>query len=126
MLYMIDDDMKIERLLSCHLHGNRRWQGHIMCDSCGLIFQTKNPKGARYPKETCACGVRLMPHNPIGDALGVASGDHLLWISRDGADAEAPKATETEGDFAAWPICWLCHRAILKQHNGRVPIPPRN
>jgi hypothetical protein len=121
---MADDDIKIERFLACETHGHRRWQGHLMCYACGLIFQTKDPKAARFPKETCACGVRLMPHAPIGDALGVASGQHLFWVSRD--DSEIPKATETDGDFSARPICYLCSRRVLKHHNGRVPMPPRN
>lgn len=118
------DDLTITRLLACETHGSRRWQGHMMCDSCGLIFQTANPKAPRYPKETCVCGVRLMPQDPVGDALGVASGQPLIWSSPD--LAEMPKATETEDNFAARPICYLCYRRVLKHHDGRVPMPSRN
>jgi hypothetical protein len=70
---MSADDPRIFRLLKCHLHGARKWQGHVMCNGCGLVFQTEEPDKSRFANPVCACGERLMPDHPMGDALGMHS-----------------------------------------------------
>lgn len=52
-------DEKME--LHCAEHGTEEWQGDIVCDACGQVFQTKDEAAPRYAPEVCLCGLRLMP-----------------------------------------------------------------
>jgi hypothetical protein len=112
----------VKRLLQCEKHGHRRWQGHIMCDTCGRTFQTTSPQKHGYAPEICPCALRLLPPaaERLGDVLGLQTGG--IVIDEEGRQYQTPKAK----DWTARSICYLCHRYFAKHHGGRVPVERRH
>lgn len=108
----------MKRVLRCERHGSRTWRGHIMCDACGLTYQTTDERRSDYAPEVCRCGQRLMPPaaERVGDALGFRTGG--VAIDGEGRQYQMPEAQ----DWTARPICYLCHRYVAKHHGGRVPV----
>jgi hypothetical protein len=123
---------KILRILRCHSHGDRKWQGHVMCDTCGWVYQTSDSRKHRYAPQVCEgkreapfgsgnfvrCGAPLMPIAPVGDRLG------LVGNAVFGVDPSAPPVnlgSYADADFTARPICYLCFRQVDRHHYGVVP-----
>jgi hypothetical protein len=92
-----------------------------MCDTCGRIYQTSSDRRPRFAPMTCACGVRLMQREPVGDALGLHSSLIPVAIPIDDEAVELPLSDYEDTDFTARPICYLCFRAVDKRHAGRIP-----
>ncbi len=111
------------RILTCESHGDRRWQGHVVCDGCGRVYQTKSETAPRFAPKRCSCGAALMPpeSEQIGDALGLTIGGRAAVI--DGATGTVGEtfATKDSEDWMARPICYLCYRLITKRYNGAIP-----
>lgn len=106
------------RYMVCETHGNTKWQGHIMCDDCGRVFQTKQSKAPLFAPQVCPCGQKLLPPQDV------AIGDDILGTYTDGilvAADGARKTTHADADWRARAICWLCFRRYARKHNGRVP-----
>lgn len=111
-------DVTLKRFLQCGAHGSRRWQGHVMCDACGRIYQTADARKPRAAPEVCRCGQRLMPPEAerVGDVLGLQTGG--IAIDAEGRRYQTPEAQ----DWTARPICYLCYRHFVKHQGGRVPV----
>ena len=108
----------IARYLQCPRHGDRKWQGHVMCDACGRVWQTEDERAPRFAPETCPCGVALMPPptEKVGeDSLGFAAGGILVDLE----DGNILKA-KIDARWSARPICYCCFRFTVKKNNGRV------
>jgi hypothetical protein len=119
----MSDDRKIARLLNCADHGARVWQGHVMCDACGRVFQTKSDKQPRFAPPKCPCGSALIPppSAKIGDDLfGLSVAGTGAILDEDGNVVDAFKTHESQ-DWSARPICYLCFRQIDKRCGGRIP-----
>lgn len=117
-----------ERYIACHTHGRTKWQGHLVCDDCGRVYQTKDKAkpyyaSVTYPLSsirapgTCICGARLMPppEIAIGDDPFGKSG-HGLFFGKDGIE---PMTSPPSG-WSGRPICWMCYRKCAKT-GYRVP-----
>lgn len=117
---MTDDKPRVIRLLKCASHGDRKWQGHVMCEACGKIYQTSDPKKPRFAPPTCPCGQLLMPPDRgIGDAMGM----HGATVIKTREDLPNVQISGYDGvDFTARPICYLCYRHVDKKMGGRVPV----
>jgi hypothetical protein len=112
--------MTFVRLLECATHGSRKWQGHVVCDGCGRVYQTSDDKKPRFAPMTCVCGAALMPpaSEQIGDKLGLTIGGTVLVDDESSVTAHA---TYDSVDWMARPICYLCFRKFTKHHGGAVP-----
>ena len=49
-------------MLDCGAHGKRPWKGHIVCASCGRVYQTSDENAPHFAPPDCVCGARLMPY----------------------------------------------------------------
>jgi len=132
-------DEPFVRMLSCEIHGSRRWKLHIMCVECGRVFQCADPRKARFAAATCPCGARLAPPGDpkerVGDWLGkrgveaLIIGDIESPAASAGLDAIAAvdgvrdrmNACHDTSDWSARPICYVCFRRIARDMNGRIP-----
>lgn len=108
----------IKCVLRCKEHGERTWQGHVMCNACGRTFQTADARKSGFAPESCPCGQRLLPPaaERIGDVMGLKTGS--VVIDEEGRQYQAPVAQ----DWTARTICYLCHRYFAKHHGGRIPV----
>jgi hypothetical protein len=108
----------IKRVLRCEKHGSRRWQGHIMCETCGRTYQTVDERKPGHASEVCRCGQPLLPPvaERVGDVLGLRTGG--IVFDEEGRGHQTPGAQ----DWTARPICYLCYRYFAKHHGGRVPV----
>lgn len=111
-------DVDLKRILTCARHGERHWQGHVMCDACGQTYQTPYRAHQGAAPDRCRCGKPLLPPlaERIGDALGLQTGG--VVIDAEGRRYQTPEAQ----DWMARAICYLCYRYFAKHHGGRVPI----
>jgi hypothetical protein len=60
-----------EAILRCESHGNRRWEGHILCEACGRVYQTKDAAKPYFAPEVCACGAIVMQRADRSGRTGV-------------------------------------------------------
>jgi hypothetical protein len=110
------------RVLTCQRHGLTKWQGHVMCNECGRVFQSRNSQQPRFAPERCPCDAVLMP------PADVAIGDDRLGVSSDGVIVQQQPGFEvtptphSQSDWTARPICYLCYRLILKNFDGMIPL----
>lgn len=73
----------MRRWVDCSVHGRQEWKGHLICSSCGAIYQSPPDDPFRFPSD-CPCGARLAPGKYVDDK-------------------EVP--------FSARPVCEDCARA---------------
>lgn len=90
----------------CIKHGRRRWRGHFACSSCGRVYQSTELGKPWLVRQTCECGVQLMPT----DAQLAAA-------------AAAPATEPIARTWSGRPICYLCHRQIAKTGGIGTIIP---
>ena len=98
---------EFKRIMLCQSHGSRFWLGHIVCATCGLIYQTSDEDKPRHAPRVCSCQSQLMPptRQPHGDVLGTA-GSGVAVMS----DGTLVQGSEYPDDWSARPICYLCFR----------------
>jgi hypothetical protein len=111
------------RLLTCATHGDRRWQGHVVCDGCGRVYQTASAGQPRHAPATCPCGAALMPseREQVGDPLGLTIGGAGLVVDNETGEVVESFSTYDSRDWTARPICYLCYRVITKKFGGTIP-----
>lgn len=102
----------------CSTHGRRRWQGDFVCTACGRVYQSSHERRPHYVRETCKCGVRLMPDVTAEEAR--AKTDAQLQVLAD----QSPLG-ERKVAWSARPICYLCFRGVVKHYNGVAEFSPK-
>lgn len=115
-------ELKMLRILTCGTHGNRKWNGHVLCSSCGRVWQTSHPNKPRFAPFECKCGAQLLPdkEDRVGDTLGLFNKDGSTAVSTKN-DISIQLRPYEEGDASARAICDHCFRKIDKKFGGKVP-----
>lgn len=73
----------VKVVVACGKHGALPWEGDVVCEKCGAVYQTKDEKAPHLAPLVCTCGVRLMPANATTRAvLGDTAGDDTSFSAK--------------------------------------------